>query len=502
MTPDPIFRRLLIATAVVLFVVLFTALGAAYWFLSRDGFRRALEAQASSWLGQPVRIGAARPRLLPRVAVHLSDVRAGEPVALTLESVDLSAELRPLLNGRIENADVVVAGSRIDMPLPFTLPRGRPAESPDDAGASPVRIESIRSIALRDIRLRSRGREIVVSADSSLEGTTLELSRFSAESGATRLDVSGTVALAPRVDARLTARANRLDFDELLALADAFSPPPAPAPTAQPRPSAPQSRIAATISADEATAGPLHVTALSGELALDGDALTLSPIAFQLFGGRYEGAIAARLGNRLSATVMSRVSGVDVARLAAFGGSPDSVTGTLTASGTFSGTGADVASLLHSANGGGSATIANGSIRRLHLIRTVVLFFGRPAPDAGASTDAFERLDVSFSLANQRLRADAFSMHSADADIAGSGTLNLLDDALAGRGDITLSEALSKQAGTDLYRVTREGSRVVLPASIGGTLSAPKLTIDVSAAAKRGIRNEIERRLKGIFRIR
>jgi hypothetical protein len=68
-----------------------------------------------------------------------------------------------------------------------------------------------------------------------------------------------------------------------------------------------------------------------------------------------------------------------------------------------------------------------------------------------------------------------------------------------GHLDLSLSEALSAQAGTDLARYTREGNRVVLPAVIGGTLTAPRVTIDAGAAVKRGLRNEVQRRLKDIF---
>ena len=64
-------KILLIAVAFIIVLVLAGA-GALYWFLSGDGIRRALEQQASSWLGQPVRIGAARAKFLPRV-----DRRAG-----------------------------------------------------------------------------------------------------------------------------------------------------------------------------------------------------------------------------------------------------------------------------------------------------------------------------------------------------------------------------------------------------------------------------------------
>ena len=57
----------------------------------------------------------------------------------------------------------------------------------------------------------------------------------------------------------------------------------------------------------------------------------------------------------------------------------------------------------------------------------------------------------------------------------------------------------SPQAGTDLARFTREGNRLLLPAVISGTLDAPHVTIDAGAAVRRGLRNEVQRRLKGIL---
>ena len=301
--------------------------------------------------------------------------------------------------------------------------------------------------------------------------------------------------MSPRIDAKLSATANRLDLDELIALVDAFAPS-----SGGTRQTAGQTtRIIARISADQVTAGGLQIQRFTTTLVRDGDSIALNPSQFEVFGGRYQGSIVARLGRQLSATLDARLENVDVAKLAAYGGAADTITGTLSGTGTFSGSGSDVAQVLHNVRGNGSAAIVNGSIRRLHFVRTVILFFGRPAPDAGESTDRFDRLDARFSLANRVLNADALSLHSPDADMVGAGTLNLDSDALDGRLNITLSEALSAQAGTDLIRFTREGNRVVLPAAIGGTLSMPRLTIDVAAAAKRGLQNEVERRLKGLL---
>jgi hypothetical protein len=198
--------------------------------------------------------------------------------------------------------------------------------------------------------------------------------------------------------------------------------------------------------------------------------------------------------------IRSRLVGLNVAALAAFGGSADTISGTLAGQGTFTGSGRDFAEVLSGARGSGAAEIADGTIQRLGLVRTVVLFFGRPAPDTAEATDAFSRMDLKFSLARQTFNAEAFALRSPDADISGSGTLAVPTKALNGRFNLMLSEALSSQAGTDLLRYTREGNRVVLPATLGGTLDGPRLSIDAAAALRRGLRNEIGERLKGLFR--
>lgn len=490
-------KAILIVTAILLALVLAATAG-MYWFFSGDGMRLALEQQASAFLGQPVRIGSARARLFPRPGIVLGAVTVGEPAQLTLDDVRLATDLRALLGRRIEDASVVISNSRIQMPLAFPLPESSAAEEGEGTSAGAVEVVSVREISLRDVRIVSRGREVLVSADSALQGDRLILERFTAESGSTSLQVEGEVDLEPRIDARLRATADKIDLDELIALADAFTPERSSAP-ARGAAASPPMRIAAKVAAESATAAGVDVANLAADLTLDGDRVTLSPLTFGLFGGAYEGSLTARLGDTLSATLQSRLKGLDVAQLAAYGGSPDTITGTLSGEGTFSAQGADLAAILSTASGKGKVSIVDGTIERLNLVRTVVLFFGRPAPDAAAGTDRFDRIDASFSLARQVFRADSFTMHSPDADISGSGSLSLGNEALDGDIDLILSEDLSAQAGTDLVRYTREGNRVVLPADLGGTLGAPRVTIDAAAAARRGIRNELERRLKGLF---
>ena len=494
-------KRIALVTAGGTLLLLVLAAGALYWFLSGDGVRLALERQATTWLGEPVRIGSATAQVFPRIGIAIEDVRVGEPVHLTLAEADVSTDLRALLSRRIEEADLVISNSRVELPLP-SIPRSAPRR--DDApagedGIGAMELVSVRTISLRDIRVVSRGRELVVSADSTLDGSELTIRRFTAASGQTELEAEGIAQLSPRVDAQLRVKANRLDVDELVALADAFSPEPTAAGGSAGASAGLPGRVAARVSAESATAAGVEVQQFATDFEMEGNSVALSPVSFQLFGGRYQGSLNAKLGDAMTATLRSRIMDIDVAQLAAFGGVPGAVTGRLTAAGTFTGQGPDLAQALSAARGEGTAQIVDGTIKGLNLIRTVVLFFGRPAPDAAPASDRFDRFDATYSLARQTFRASALSLQSADADIVGSGTLHIPTKALDGQLDMSLSEDLSKQAGTDFARYTREGNRIVLPALLGGTLEAPRLTIDAAAAVKRGLRNEVERRLKDLL---
>ena len=198
-------------------------------------------------------------------------------------------------------------------------------------------------------------------------------------------------------------------------------------------------------------------------------------------------------------TVRAQLSDLDMARVAAFGGVPDTITGTLTGGGTFSGEGATIGQLLQTAAGKGQLTVRSGTLKRLGLVRAVVLFFGRPSAESRGAADDFERIDVSFELARRVLSASALALRSRDVDLVGTGTMHLDGGALDARVDLSLSEELSAQAGTDLARFTREGNRIVLPARVSGTSDRPRVSIDAGAAARRGLRNELQRRLGGIL---
>src|SRR6185503_11829310 len=110
---------------------------------------------------------------------------------------------------------------------------------------------SIRTIALRNVRITSRGRDITIGAQSSLAGSRLTVTSFTAAANATSIQASGVITLEPAIDAQIKASARRLDVDDLLALANAFAPEAAPKPR---RAAGAQERLVAVITADQVSA--------------------------------------------------------------------------------------------------------------------------------------------------------------------------------------------------------------------------------------------------------
>ena len=488
-------RRVLIGLVIV---VALAALG-IYWFFSGDGVRVALEHQATAWLGQPVHIGRATVSFVPRIGLRLADVSVGEPPRLALSRVDLSTGLQPLLSRRIEDAELIVSGSRIEMPVPFGLPT-QPATASTTGGAAAdgdagITVESIREITLRDVVIVSRGREITVSADSSFAGDQLTLSSLTARSGDTRLSASGTLQMAPRPIATIQATANQLDFDDLLALAAAFT-----SDTGSATSTTNATQITATLTSPRARLAGVELSRFEASILADGSEVRIEPLKFDIFGGRQDGWLDVTFGDTLNVRVGAGVSNLDVALLAAFGGISDTVTGRLYGSGRFGARGRNMAEVLSAARGVGEVMLSDGTIRHLDVVRTVVLFFGRPANDAPAANgERYDSMSATFALADRVVRSDDLTLRSPDFDVFTRGTLALPTKALDARGELVLSEGLSAQAGRDLYRFTRSGNRVVLPAVITGTVAQPRVRIDAAAAARRGIQNEIERRLEDLL---
>jgi len=496
-----------VAGIVILFVVAMAVVFLiARHMLGSENVRATLERELSSRLGQPVAIGSANATIFPKVTLHLRDIAIGRPVAATLKDVQIATGLRPLLSKRIEEAEVTLADSRLTLPLPFSLLNAAATPTAATSSTGGITIVSVRVLALDNVEFVMGPHSLRFDMSSSLDGDQLAVKSLKARSQITRLDATGALTSIARLEGALDVKADPLDLDELMAITSGLAETgvAARAPTA-PAGQVPMN-IRVKLAAPKGRLAGYNFTDLSTTLTVIPDHITLDPLGFRMFGGGYQGRLVANTGGKSPVLALNgQVEGLDVSELAKVAGSPGSLSGRLSGKVSLTGQGADSQTVLRTARGSASATIIDGKIPGLDMVRTIVLAFGKPngAPAAGSGS-AFSRLAGTFAIQDGVIRSENLMLVSRDFDLSGRGSMAIPSSRVDARASVTLSEELTSQSGTDLRRYAAQDGRVVVPANIGGTLQQPSVSLDVAAAMQRALQNELQRRandfLGGLFK--
>lgn len=453
---------------VILALVVFILLPAGVWLAARralasDVARATLERQLSVRLGRPVRVAAAAATIFPHIAVELRDVTVGDAPPVRIGRIQIVTGLRSLFTRTLAETN-------------------------------------IQTLAFRDLVLGTGDQTLTIDVDASITGDRLDVARLTAHARGTRFVASGALTSLSRMEGAFDVKADPLDLAEMIAVGSAIAPP-----AASGEPPTPM-RLTLRLTAPRTTFGASRLGDLSTRAEVVPGRLGLDDLSFQIFGGRFQGRLAA--DTRGAAPVLrltGEVSGLDVTQVLQGSGSPGGVTGRLAGSLAVQAGGRDAASLLRTARGTISATIADGTLPHLDLVRRIVLAFGKPSgvPPEGAGT-AFKSLGGRFALANATLTSDHLTLASRDLDADGRGSFNLESGGVDARADVVLSPELTAQSGTDLRRYAQENGRVIVPATVSGRLDAPSVSIDVAAAAQRALGNELKRRagdfLSGLFK--
>jgi uncharacterized protein involved in outer membrane biogenesis len=499
-------RRAFLVSLIILAVIL----GGAYVFvrtsITSDLVRSTLEQQLAARLGQSVRIGSAGVSVFPRATVDLRNVSIGTPEAIRVETIRIATGLRGLLSRQVAEAEIVVAGSHVTLPLPFPLV-ANPSPSSAPASSSPGNAEftvaSVRVISLRDLVLTGGKQTLNVDVEASLDGDRLEVRELTARAERTRIRATGTVSSLAKLEASLEAVADPLDLDELIAIGSAFAGDPAPG--AKRAPVTPM-HVAVKLTAPQGQFATYRLQDLASTIDIAPARVTLAPLSLRTFGGRFAGRLdvdSRQATPQLRLT--GKLDGLDVAELMKASGSPGGVTGKLGGSVSLSGQGSETDQLLQTSRGNITAAVTDGSLPNLDMVRAIVLAFGKPsgAPPEGSGS-AFSRLGGDFTLANGVLASNSLAMASRDFDMSGSGSLRLASSTVDARADVALSEELTSQAGTDLRRYAQQDGRVIVPVAVSGTLQQPTVTPNVVAAMQRAVGNELKRRatsiIEGLFK--
>jgi AsmA-like C-terminal region len=522
----PMRRKLLLGIIVVLAVIAAGVYLFANRMLGSDLVRTTLEQQLSACFGQPVHIRSVAASLFPRVAVNLRDVTVGESAAVQLGDLRVVTGLRGLFSRTIEDAEIVVSRSRLSLPLPFSLVPAPAPNAPATSGPG-FTVTSIRVISFRDIDAVAGNQAVRFNLDASVDGDRLDITRLTMNGKRTRVEAHGALTSIASLQGTVEAKAEPLDLDETIAIASAFTAPAGLTPArgsarprgqvsrpAQPLPQDPKTRssetipmhIIAKIAAPSGQFGAYAFRDFSSSIDLAPGRVSLSPVSVRTFDGKFQGRVDVDTSGTVPRMRLNgRVEGLNVADAMKASGSPGGITGRLAGAVNLRADSADAAGVMRSAHGTIDAAVTDGSIPHLDMVRTIVLAFGKPtgAPPQGSGS-AFSRLAGTFALANETLTSDNLSFASRDFDMQGRGMLNLASTGVDARAEVALSQELTAQAGTDLRRYAQQDGRVIVPANVGGTLSSPHVSVDVAAAMKRALGNDLKRRtntlLEGLFK--
>jgi uncharacterized protein involved in outer membrane biogenesis len=489
-----IIRKLLVALAILIGVAILGLALFARGVIGGDAVRRTLEAQLSTRLGEPVAIARLGASFFPRVTLDLHDVSIGQPARATVAELAVATGLRGLFSRRVEDAEIILSNSRLPADMILGLASAA-AQGGPSAQANDFTIASIRTLVLRNVELVVGTRALKVDLQASITGDRLDVTRLVAQSSGTELDAHGVLTSIAAHKGQFTASAGRLNLDELLAVASGLSSPAA-ARTASPV------DVSIDLTAPAGALGGFRFEKLASTVRVAPGRLRVNPLRFGMFAGAYDGQLEVSLARSTpDIAVSGRVQGMDVSTMLQEATGSSSMSGRL--GGTFSLTtrGTSEHEMLAAARGAGNATIADGEIPRLAMVRSIVLAFGRPAADVPATDrgSRFTRIDSTFTIADQTMRSQNITFASPDFDMTGGGSVRLPSGAVDMAGNVVLSRELTAQAGVDLRRYAQENGRIVVPATITGTLSDPSVRISVAAAAGRALENEVKRRFKGLL---
>ena len=490
------------------------SLGLFLWarsILAQDTVRAALAGQLSKAVGQPVTIASITASIYPRVTVNLGGVRIGDPARVTVQTLQVGTDFRALLSRQIAHATLRLNGARIELPLaPF--PSGSASSS---SGSAPVEIVSIDEVVLDNVEIVSGGRTLHGDIEAVPRGSGFTLRKLNLRAEDANVNVTGEITdlAGPVGDLKVTA--DTLHLDRLLVFVADFSggagtgvsQTPATGPAPAPKPAgAAAMNLSVSLDAGRAAIGTMVLDRLTGRARITSQGMTLDPIGFGIFKGRYEGRLGLTPGDTPSFQLNARLSDVDVATAMAFAGSPNSVTGTLSGTIDLAGRGSEATAVARSSRGAVRVDIRDGVVRNLGLLRTVVIATsgrtGSTAQLAGGSSDEpFTRLATALAIADGVATTNDLRFESKDLSLTAAGTIAVNGSAVNLVGQVQLSDALSQQAGRDLVRYTQDQGRVTVPVAVSGSAERLSATIDVKALAARAIRNraneEIQKTIKG-----
>jgi uncharacterized protein involved in outer membrane biogenesis len=513
-------RRMVILAATVLII------GAAVLLLLRrtlvqGQLREAVEARLSATLGTPVSIGRLGLTIFPRLALRGRDVRIGEArvqaPSLAIERVRVRPQFGSLFSDQIVIDEIDVDGFTFSVlrdergawQVPAIIP-----VAPSDADGGVV----VRRVRLTGARVRvfertsggePRERSSIddLEADVTSDARGMHLSSIKGRIGGAPISGEATVDAK---EAQLQFTAPAIPDDSLPALLGLLG---GDRPDSL-RLGAPAS-LAATVRVDRASLRlsgngrlqapavdllPLRVERFESPLAIDRSTVTFAPATFELYGGTHKGTITFNSAATPAVwTIDGRVTGLNSGEfLRELNGGDQRVDGTAAVTATLRGhLGQPLAQTLA---GRMRVEVSDGVVRDFPLLAAIgrALKLGeQQGPDT-----RFSRLAATLALASGAATTEDLVLESSDLRVQAAGRIRA-DRSLSLRGIAAVSAQRSASAIASIHELKglrNSRGEVEVPLTVSGTLDAPSFEIDIESMIRKGIADELRRRIRRIIR--
>ena len=407
---------------------------ALHRWVGTEDFRQRLQQQASGALGLPVRMGAVTVTFWPLPAVALQDVTVDAETPVTLERIEIRPEWRPLLQGQLEVATLVV----------------RKAVLPQRG------IDGILLALQKKQALAGPAQTVAKSDGVHLAGSGNPPRSGTGASGASELTWLPRRTLLQDVTWISTMRAETAFDGEVRLGADALPD------------SASLKLIRGHHAGLQATL-EREVRDASGQTAAPSVAGDQWSLRVEVGGGEIAGKLGmqrvpALKGHELVLQGSLQTRGVELTALTA----PERpLSGKLEADTTLSGKAATTAGLVEALQTGTSFTVRDATIHGLDLVKAV--------STVGLSRGGETRLEtLAGQVATQGRAINLNNLAATSGVLSASGNVTVsASKALGGR--------LSVQLATGGKLGSAIGSAVAVPLELGGTVDAPQVTLSRSA---------------------
>jgi uncharacterized protein involved in outer membrane biogenesis len=505
--------------ALVALLVVFAGLAfAVHRALDPASLRVLAEARLSAALGQKVTIGTIEVDWLPAPSVEAREIALGAtggtaPPSLTLGSIRIVPRLsslvsRPIVAERVELVGLVVHAlrdrqGRWQLPLPMLPAAGRDQQAGIEVGEVVLR-EGLLSVT--DEGRPQGGREAPsvrdISARVRRDGPLMRLEDLSAAIGESAVSGSGSAGPEGLRVSLAWSRLRAGDLPEVLGLAGIEATPGTSVEGDRPltldvvidRSGA--FTASGRVTAARATFQLLDLSKLQSPLQLADNRLVLDPVTFTAYGGSQRGRITARLDSRPIRWVFdTRIDGVDLRQLVNDTTTvPDSLSGTGMLRGRLEGV--VLEPMLDRATGRMEVVLTKGTIHNFPLLAAVNAAL--QVAEGDTRDLRFETLTATMAVANGKAVTDDLVVRSGGMTVTASGTLGF-DRSLDFKGRVTLSrEKVAELAGRqkEVARLKNSDGEIELPVIVSGTVTEPRYAVDVASLLKRGLQDELKRRLK------